>query len=328
LTAPGAVVLLLAIVLLGLMLAFNLQLRQLLAPFTGTARWVASTTAESLRRAQEARPGDGNATADANGTAKAKAAAAREPVAIPVRSLDDAARSILDEPAPRSGQSPMSQTVWTGATDGGAGATARPAFGAAGARSATAIAGDAATALESLNAIEWTLPDVSLLEPRAPARAGSPTIDHASNTRRIEEKLLSFSIPAKVVAVNSGPVVTQYEVRPEHHVKVSRIEALADDLAMALEYSTIPAFALPSASVVRGSLYEALNAAGHRPVRALQRLRGEKMGADNKGDFYVPPAPINALLSAALSLEAKIIAAGIDMPVGSSLLCLARKPAS
>ena len=47
----------------------------------------------------------------------------------------------------------------------------------------------------------------------------------------------------------------------------------ADDFAMALEYSTIPAFALPSADVVRGSLYEALNAAGNRPVRALQRLR-------------------------------------------------------
>lgn len=47
----------------------------------------------------------------------------------------------------------------------------------------------------------------------------------------------------------------------------------ADDFAMALEYSTIPAFALPSLNVVRGSLYEALNAAGTRPVRALQRLR-------------------------------------------------------
>src|SRR6478752_6873303 len=49
----------------------------------------------------------------------------------------------------------------------------------------------------------------------------------------------SCSIPAKVVAVNSGPVVTQYEVRPEHHVKVSRIEALADDLAMALAARSI-----------------------------------------------------------------------------------------
>jgi S-DNA-T family DNA segregation ATPase FtsK/SpoIIIE len=33
--------------------------------------------------------------------------------------------------------------------------------------------------------------------------------------------------------------VTQYEVKPEHHVKVSRIEALADDLAMALSARSI-----------------------------------------------------------------------------------------
>ena len=37
-----------------------------------------------------------------------------------------------------------------------------------------------------------------------------------------------------MVAVNSGPVVTQYEVRPDARVKISRIEGLADDLAMAL----------------------------------------------------------------------------------------------
>jgi S-DNA-T family DNA segregation ATPase FtsK/SpoIIIE len=41
------------------------------------------------------------------------------------------------------------------------------------------------------------------------------------------------------VATNTGPVVTQYEVRPEKHVKVSRIEALADDLAMALAARSI-----------------------------------------------------------------------------------------
>jgi len=70
------------------------------------------------------------------------------------------------------------------------------------------------------------------------ARIGA-TVDHDTNKRRIEEKLLSFAIPAKVVAINSGPVVTQYEVKPEHHVKVSRIEALADDLAMALSARSI-----------------------------------------------------------------------------------------
>ncbi len=61
-------------------------------------------------------------------------------------------------------------------------------------------------------------------------------------------------------------------------------------------------------------------------VRALQRLRGVKSAGDNRGDFYVPPEPINTLFAAALTVESKLIAAGIDMPVGSSVLCLATKP--
>ena len=39
-------------------------------------------------------------------------------------------------------------------------------------------------------------------------------MDHAENIRDIEEKLRSFGIDARVVGTNSGPVVTQYEVRP------------------------------------------------------------------------------------------------------------------
>jgi SAM-dependent methyltransferase len=60
-------------------------------------------------------------------------------------------------------------------------------------------------------------------------------------------------------------------------------------------------------------------------VRALQRLRGVKADGGERGDFYVPPAPVNGLFSGALAVESKLIAAGIDMPVGSSLLCLAWK---
>jgi len=63
-------------------------------------------------------------------------------------------------------------------------------------------------------------------------------------------------------------------------------------------------------------------------VRALQRLRGLKEEQENKGDFFVPPAPVNALLSGLLAVESKIVATGINMPIGSSLLCLAEKPGS
>ena len=42
---------------------------------------------------------------------------------------------------------------------------------------------------------------------------------------------------------------------------------------MALEYATILASCLPSIEAVESSLYAALERAGNRPVRALQRLR-------------------------------------------------------
>ena len=56
---------------------------------------------------------------------------------------------------------------------------------------------------------------------------------------------------------------------------VYRFERLryADGAPMALEHATILAYALPSIESVGDSLYEALEGNGHRPVRALQRLR-------------------------------------------------------
>ncbi len=46
----------------------------------------------------------------------------------------------------------------------------------------------------------------------------------------------------------------------------------ADDVPMCLEYATIAAFALPSLDAVDVSMYDALEANGMRPARALQRL--------------------------------------------------------
>lgn len=63
----------------------------------------------------------------------------------------------------------------------------------------------------------------------------------------------------------------------------------ANEAPMALEYSTIPAFALPSAEAVDASLYHALEAAGHRPSRALQRLRAVLFAADQARLLGVEP---------------------------------------
>lgn len=54
----------------------------------------------------------------------------------------------------------------------------------------------------------------------------------------------------------------------------------ADDTPMSLEYATIVASALPSLGAVADSLYEALEQAGNRPARALQRLRALVLRAE------------------------------------------------
>src|SRR5215831_6078976 len=54
----------------------------------------------------------------------------------------------------------------------------------------------------------------------------------------------------------------------------------ADDVPMALEFATVVASALPSLEAVDTSLYEALEKTGHRPVRALQRLRAVLLNAE------------------------------------------------
>jgi GntR family transcriptional regulator len=54
----------------------------------------------------------------------------------------------------------------------------------------------------------------------------------------------------------------------------------ADQAPMCLEYATIAGDALPSLEAVGDSLYEALERAGNRPVRALQRLRALLLSAE------------------------------------------------
>lgn len=62
-------------------------------------------------------------------------------------------------------------------------------------------------------------------------------------------------------------------------------------------------------------------------TRVLQRLVGLATPEEAGREIAVPAAPVNAALTALVSLEARLLAK-VDMPIGSSLLCLARKPGS
>jgi S-DNA-T family DNA segregation ATPase FtsK/SpoIIIE len=95
----------------------------------------------------------------------------------------------------------------------------------------------------------WVLPAMDLLEEGSAARSGKDEL--LRNKRVIEETLSHFGITAAVVDVFVGPVVTRYELKPAAGVKLSRIEALSDDLALALAARSLRIEApIPGKSVV------------------------------------------------------------------------------
>ena len=67
----------------------------------------------------------------------------------------------------------------------------------------------------------------------------------------LEEKLARFGIAGKVVSIKTGPVVTLFEYHPHIDSKISKIIALEDDLALALQATSIRIIApIPGTSVV------------------------------------------------------------------------------
>ncbi len=95
-----------------------------------------------------------------------------------------------------------------------------------------------------------SLPPLDLLD-RFSERTFSEE-DGRRQARIIEETLASFRVPAKVIEISQGPVVTQFGVKPGYieskksdgsirrrKVRVSKITSLAKDLALALAASPI-----------------------------------------------------------------------------------------
>lgn len=58
--------------------------------------------------------------------------------------------------------------------------------------------------------------------------------EQEDNKRRIEETLLYHGIPITSITATAGPTVTLYEIRPDQGIKIAKIKALADDIAMSL----------------------------------------------------------------------------------------------
>lgn len=82
----------------------------------------------------------------------------------------------------------------------------------------------------------WKLPPISLLE----GSDSEPTSgDIQANSNIIQRTLANFGIQVEMGEVNVGPTVTQYTLKPSEGVKLSKITALQNDLALALAARTI-----------------------------------------------------------------------------------------
>ncbi len=220
-SAPGAFVVLLGLVVAGCVLLFNVTLRGMLHPVTAGATAIAgalNTGTEARTPMRAAAPRGRGPRAPAIPEAQETAAERDEPLPPPL-------------PSPE----PVSQTVWS--SEHAAAMRPIPPARVEGIPPEERVLA-AEDAPPSVNDRPWALPAPELLDRHA-AGNGTTELDHDRNSRIIEEKLRSFSIPATVTGINVGPVVTQYEVRPDARVKLSRIEALADDLAMALAARSI-----------------------------------------------------------------------------------------
>ena len=207
---PGTIFVLVAWFLVGLILALRISLTDILRLLARAGRWIAARISALRER-----------TTQPSSSFPSPAAASRAvPVASPEAQppLTAPARAEASRPKP-----PMARPAQPPAPDLPARSIGVPELP------------------------PWNLPDVTqMLNPGVEATA-SDDFDR-QRARLIEETLASFGAPVRVVEVNRGPTITQFGVEPDFvevrggkrtRVKVSKIGALADDLALALAAASI-----------------------------------------------------------------------------------------
>jgi DNA segregation ATPase FtsK/SpoIIIE, S-DNA-T family len=136
------------------------------------------------------------------------------------------------------------------------------------------------------------IPPIDLLHPAPPedGDAGLAQIDQMG--RKLIETLQTFRVEGSIAGRTVGPVVTQYEVAPGPGVKVGRIAALADDLALAMRAPSLRIVApIPGKAAVGIEVPNPMprmvhvrelieGAEYHRPTRALPIALGKNLEGD------------------------------------------------
>jgi len=213
----GAAIVLILLLVVGFLLFFNMTIGDVFAAW---------------QHRQEIGPA---AAAAANGGAGSRQAA----VAAPSRpTLPDEPPVILRRQRPEPAAVVAGAAVSAAALTNGGPPSDAPAAGEATVGYAVGEAEDegADAALERASQ-SWVLPELSLLAD-APGN-GPAQMDLTAKGQLIRNTLASFDIGVKVARIQEGPVVTQYALEVEPGIKLSRIQGLADNLALALSARSI-----------------------------------------------------------------------------------------
>lgn len=99
----------------------------------------------------------------------------------------------------------------------------------------------------------FSLPHGDLLKSATPKTTPEKSYahEHEQDARTLEEKLRHFGISGTVTSIKQGPVVTVFEYKPEIDARISKIIALEDDLALALQALSIRIIApIPGKAVI------------------------------------------------------------------------------
>ncbi|AUB78661.1 cell division protein FtsK [Spiribacter roseus] len=111
-------------------------------------------------------------------------------------------------------------------------------------------------------------PPVSLLDSPQAEQPGYSHEALEAMSRLVETKLGDFGVEVEVVAVQPGPVITRFELKPAAGVKVSQISNLSKDLARALSVTAVRVVeVIPGKSVVGLEIPNE-----HRQVIALSEI--------------------------------------------------------
>lgn len=141
----------------------------------------------------------------------------------------------------------------------------------------------------------FQLPPLSFLDVPASTAAGISKEELEANAEVLERKLLDFGVEGKVAEVQPGPVITRYEIEPGPGIKINRIVALADDLALGLRALSVRVVApIPGKAVVGVEIPNRHRAVVHlREVLASKAFEGSgaqlplAFGKDIAGEPYV-----------------------------------------